>query len=501
MNRHLSWAAALMFGIFTLSSFSTASAQSQFIDVAYGGDTICGLVDDGSLICNARTRVENRTPAGLPQVVDVAAGLNSVCAILEGGELTCWGNDVNGLLDFPTGDAPYHSVSISNSHACVINNADEVECWGLDRNDRLVAPEGSFQNLSLGVQQACAVDTNNRVSCWGANDQGATDVPNDLPDALMADSSFGTSCALTIDGNIECWGTPLATPQGNFLSMQVDNQTVCGLNTDQVLQCLKTRFVAGQVENVQSFSSPDGISVSQFSFRGNGACYVTAEGELDCIGTVFQEIPVIEGNTPVPATTGLRADVNSATSLELFWDAPRDAFNVAGHEVIRNGEVYAFTQNASSFFIDDIMPGESLTFAVQRVSIEDRRGPASETIAVNGDGGGNGNGNGGGTNPSDYQPPTRPYEPTGLDAFVYGRTAIELIWDRVNTSEINGYEIRRDGVFVGFTNGTSFFEELSVSDKNYRYDVIPVNRDDPARTYGFSSITVGLGSADGGVCL
>ena len=108
----LRFAAAMGFGLLTLHPFSLATAQSSFTAISYGGDTLCALVDDGSLICNARTKIENRTPAGLPPVTEVAAGLNAVCAILESGELTCWGQDGYGLLDFPTGNAPYRSVSI-----------------------------------------------------------------------------------------------------------------------------------------------------------------------------------------------------------------------------------------------------------------------------------------------------------------------------------------------------------------------------------------------------
>ncbi len=473
-------------------------AQSEFVAVSDGGDTLCGLVDDGSVICNARTRVDNRTPAGLPPVTEVAAGLNSVCAVLSSGELTCWGSIAHGLLNHPTGQAPYRSVSISDSHACAINSTGAIDCWGFDRNDRLEAPEGDFVQLSLGVQQACAVDVNNRVACWGANDQGATDVPASLPDALKADASMGTSCALTTDREISCWGTPLAIPQGPFDDFQIEFQTICGLRSNGELSCAQTSFF-GEGE-VNEFSTPAGVRVSDYSVRGRRVCYVDDEGVIDCLGRSTQEIPVINGITPVPATTGLRADIYSLSAIELFWDAPRDAFNVAGHEIIRNGEVYAFTQNLSSFFIDDLVPGEAVTFSVQRVSVEDRRGAPSNSVSVNTDNNGAEGGSGGDVAAGDYQPPERPFEPTGLDAFVYGSTAIELVWDRVSSSQISGYEIRRDGEFIAFTNGVSFFEELAVGNKAFRYDVIPVNREDPSAFFGFSSITVGLGSASTGVC-
>jgi len=90
---------------------------------------------------------------------------------------------------------------------------------------------------------------------------------------------------------------------------------------------------------------------------------------------------------------------------------------------------------------------------------------------------------------------------TGLEASVFGETTVELIWDRVS-SVVTGYEIRRDGEFVGFSTGTSFLEEVpSSAGVLYRYDVIPVNQNDPTQFLGFASVSVGVGGAEPGVCL
>ncbi len=87
-----------------------------------------------------------------------------------------------------------------------------------------------------------------------------------------------------------------------------------------------------------------------------------------------------------------------------------------------------------------------------------------------------------------------------MEALVYGSTALELVWDRATTFAIDGYEIRRNGTYIGFTNGTSLYDETPSSDSVYRYDVIPVNRDNANAFFGFSSVNVSLGSADEGLC-
>jgi len=281
---------------------------------------------------------------------------------------------------------------------------------------------------------------------------------------------------------------------GAFGSSTSGRGGVCGIDTTGKLDCVFRTYSS-------SGSSPLDIAVptttgnSSLSMRGgSNGCYVTSVGELDCFGREVTNLPQLEDNMPVPETTGLRAEVYSDNTVELFWDAPRDAFNVAGFEIQRNGEVIALTQNGSSYIVDDMVPGEAATFAVRRVSIEGATGPFSESVEVT-TGGGSGPGTDG------YQPPERAFEPANLEALVYSSNALELIWDRAQTSAIDGYEIRRNGEFIGFTNGTSFYDEVTRTDIVYTYDVIPVNREDQSVFYGFSSVSVGLGGIEPGECL
>ena len=86
-------------------------------------------------------------------------------------------------------------------------------------------------------------------------------------------------------------------------------------------------------------------------------------------------------------------------------------------------------------------------------------------------------------------------EPTGLQALLYGSNTVELIWDR-SISAPYGYEIRRDGEFIGFTQGVSFLDTSASSETNTRYDVIAVTESGSIR--GVSGIVAA--SSDDLVC-
>jgi len=63
-----------------------------------------------------------------------------------------------------------------------------------------------------------------------------------------------------------------------------------------------------------------------------------------------------------------------------------------------------------------------------------------------------------------------------LTAEVYWENTVELFWDRVS-AQVFGYEIRRDGEFVGFTQGISYIDQNGIqAGKSFDYDVIAVDR-------------------------
>jgi|GEM_PF-2543108 len=67
-----------------------------------------------------------------------------------------------------------------------------------------------------------------------------------------------------------------------------------------------------------------------------------------------------------------------------------------------------------------------------------------------------------------------PAAPQGLRATVYSPTAVGLVWERSTTPRLR-YEIQRDGVIVGTTDGTSQVDSGLVAGRNYVYEVVALD--------------------------
>lgn len=87
--------------------------------------------------------------------------------------------------------------------------------------------------------------------------------------------------------------------------------------------------------------------------------------------------------------------------------------------------------------------------------------------------------------PDESSPPSRPVTdqtptpPANLRAQVYSSTTAELFWDRAAAgTNVTSYDIVRDGVPVGSTNGTSYLDTSRTAEQGYRYTVTAISRDE-----------------------
>jgi alpha-tubulin suppressor-like RCC1 family protein len=70
----------------------------------------------------------------------------------------------------------------------------------LDNSPWLVAKQ-----IAVGYTHSCALKINGTVECWGDDRHGETTVPNRLvAKQVAAGGQF--SCALKMDNTVECWG-------------------------------------------------------------------------------------------------------------------------------------------------------------------------------------------------------------------------------------------------------------------------------------------------------
>lgn len=216
--------------------------------------TTCATFDDGSLTCWGETDYIDG------DVLDLDGGARSlsfgdfdVCAIArDTDELWCAGDstpsfDNSGALQ----------VDLAHDHAgrpasgCVLDVNGRVDCWGRDEagqrgtggygsptpepGDPPAIDEGA-RLVKVGPEHACAILDTDEVVCWGKNDRGQTGGPSDvaprcggfpcqprptlvegIPPAAELDLQNGTTCVLSEDAELYCWGerdagTPYRVP-------------------------------------------------------------------------------------------------------------------------------------------------------------------------------------------------------------------------------------------------------------------------------------------------
>lgn len=190
----------------------------------------------------------------------VFAGGYASCATFDAVHLKCWGGSAGSsgygadygrfvppaseFVDFLTAD---HFVTMSggNLHSCGLLASGNVKCWGnnpfgasgyLVAGDRLYAPldepvdlgsdcgaSGTERCLAsfleTGYRHTCVVLQEGAVKCWGFNESGELGVGDrdrrntpgpfavlDGPAVRLAAGKAFT-CALLVDGSVECWGS------------------------------------------------------------------------------------------------------------------------------------------------------------------------------------------------------------------------------------------------------------------------------------------------------
>jgi alpha-tubulin suppressor-like RCC1 family protein len=206
------------------------------------GDNVQGELGNGSTTDSlAPTAVQ-----GPANTVAVAAGGYNACMFGSDGDAQCWGDNSGGQLGqigpaqsavpmrVPDVDSVIQ-VAVGTAFACALRSAGTGECWGSNNTAQLgngtltgapyfmgaPAPISGLKGaaaLTAGGNHACALMTSGSVACWGDNEVGQlgpdvhgmnSDVPVQIPglSAVVSVSAGGTSsCALTSDGSVWCWG-------------------------------------------------------------------------------------------------------------------------------------------------------------------------------------------------------------------------------------------------------------------------------------------------------
>ncbi|MDB4883321.1 MAG: bnr repeat-containing protein [Gemmatimonadetes bacterium] len=131
---------------------------------------------------------------------DVAVGGAHSCGVRIDGRLYCWGSNASGQL----GVVEARGQCSRGPRTC-------------EASPRAVATADRFTQVSAGERHSCAVTVGGELRCWGENIQYQTGVEAETyvptPTAVLAGmrvlqvaAGYTHSCAVRVDGVVYCWG-------------------------------------------------------------------------------------------------------------------------------------------------------------------------------------------------------------------------------------------------------------------------------------------------------
>jgi alpha-tubulin suppressor-like RCC1 family protein len=170
---------------------------------------------------------------GLADVRDAFLGTDFGCAVVGRGPVLCWGNGMGCSGPSPMeGLGSISSVGGGDGFWCLVSADGNVTgvrglfelgrgnptCHGGTRDDAqlelLPMPVSGVLSASCheapraNAYEGCAVKRDGGVACWNervATQPTAVAVPG-VKDAIQVATSLGTSCAITRDHRLLCWG-------------------------------------------------------------------------------------------------------------------------------------------------------------------------------------------------------------------------------------------------------------------------------------------------------
>lgn len=260
------------------------------IDINVLSSSACALTIDGRVYCWGDGSMFGNLGTGslqtstVPVAVDTSGILNgrtvtslavggfaTMCATLDNGRAACWGAGVYGSMGNGTNNvsnpAPVAvdmtgvltgksiaSMALGTFHVCALATDATLACWGRDNSGQLgdgtpladqnvpvlVDTSGVLAGLTVttvagGAETTCALTSDGQVFCWGSGAEGALGsggtsnvaVPQAVDMSgvlageratLLAMGAYTHTCVVTASNLVSCWGAGTVGELGNGLS-------------------------------------------------------------------------------------------------------------------------------------------------------------------------------------------------------------------------------------------------------------------------------------------
>jgi len=248
-------------GSVNIATTLDVSPTGSWMQVTNGAQSACALSKARAAFCWGRDNVGelgNGVAPGFnsvlsyntPQAVlgghaftTLSASTDHVCGQATDGSALCWGNNGLGMSGADTSahflgspaavalTSAFTDITAGSDESCALGTDKHIQCWGylawyVDSNatnpqrPSVVAGDSAFAALTEAFYQICAIGLHGDAYCWGRNDgqlgNGQTSsgiTPVFAPQLVAGGHKFAkiatyreTTCGLTVDGDVYCWG-------------------------------------------------------------------------------------------------------------------------------------------------------------------------------------------------------------------------------------------------------------------------------------------------------
>lgn len=223
------------------------------IKISSSENHTCALLEGGNVKCwgwnsygqlgntelNTQSKKASSTAvdvnvADLQGVKAISVGNKYSCALLEAGDIKCWGTEPSGfsadkLLELTKKNPT--QLTTASAHACAVVDNNKIQCLGNSDDGKLGHTHNTEQVVtdidnallvSSKGDHSCALLDNGRVRCWGYNLKGqigngdggsaisTVKIPDtnviQLSEVVSLSSGEQYNCAVTLGGQVKCWG-------------------------------------------------------------------------------------------------------------------------------------------------------------------------------------------------------------------------------------------------------------------------------------------------------
>jgi alpha-tubulin suppressor-like RCC1 family protein len=231
----------------------------------------------------------------LSGVVALTAGSLHTCALTNAGEVWCWGDNTFGQLGDGTTenrnvpvmvkDLPGKVISFTGGEdfTCAQLENKEIFCWG--KNDTGQLNDGTttnhllpvisklelIQNEISGGQTTLLGEAAGDVAQW--NELKSAEVSNLSTSLSISANRFAPGgCAVTVSGEVQCWGGDLKSAAvekaSSTLLVGTGMEHSCAVNTDLTVSCWGDNQY-GELGNGTKVANSIAVNVKNLSDVGN----------------------------------------------------------------------------------------------------------------------------------------------------------------------------------------------------------------------------------------